>query len=124
MGPQVRQPQVQRAPNPTIAPVPTRPQPPLAQQGAPIYNPSGPQPQVMSGGMPVTAPVVAARPTAGPMPAPVGGIANPGPGGAAIGGLQVGNIGGSLGNVGQPKPGAPPVASTGMPPGQLPMMRR
>lgn len=109
MGPGMRQAQVQRpVVNQALPPVPARPQPTMGQVGAPIYNPSGPQPQVMSGGMPVTAPVVAPKPVAGPMPAPVGG-----------------GIGGSMGNVGQPQPGqAPAVATTGMPPGQLPMARR
>jgi hypothetical protein len=72
MGPGMRQqPQVQRPmTSPVLPQVPTRPQPTMGQQGAPIYNPSGPQPQIMSGGTPVTAPVIAPRPTAGPMPAP------------------------------------------------------
>jgi hypothetical protein len=101
--------QVQRpAPNPVAAPVlPASPPQTVAQRGAPIYNPSGPQPRVMSAGTPVTAPVVAPRPQAGPMPAPVGGA---------------GSIASNMTPVSAP--GAPPTAGTGMPPGQLPMARR
>lgn len=98
MGPGVRQPQVQRPviANPQLPPVPTGPLRTAGQVGTPIYNPAGPQPRVMSAGTPVTAPVIAPKPAAGPMPAPV------------MGGAQ-----------------APAVSNTGqMPPGQLPMMRR
>lgn len=78
LGPGVRQPQVQRPVlNKALPPIPSRPQPTMGQGGAPIYNPSGPQPQVMAQGMPVTAPVIAPKPAAGPMPAPVMGGAAP-----------------------------------------------
>ena len=96
MGPGVRQPQVQRPiVNPMLPSIPARAPATMGQQGAPIYNPSGPQPRIMSGGVPVTAPVIAPHPAAGPMPAPIGAT-----------------------------PQAPGMATTGMPPGQLPMMRR
>lgn len=102
MGPGMRQPQVQRpVVNPQLPQVPSGPLRTAGQVGAPIYNPSGPQPVLQVGGTPVTAPVIAPRPTAGPMPATPGGIAN------------------TAGNV-----GAPAVANANQGPNPVGIMRR